>query len=56
MYRLSLTRIIAIILIITLCVLVWNIFSDDNDDRSEIVQECNMTNEYLNDLEDLLKR
>lgn len=58
MYRLSLTRITTVTLIITLCVIIWNIFSIDDDDvdRSEIVYGCNMTDSYLSDLEKLLDK
>lgn len=56
MYRLSLTRITVVTLIIIACVIIWNIFSIDDDDRSEIVTGCNMTTEYLNDLERLLEK
>lgn len=56
MYRLSLTRITAVIITITICVVIWNVFSVDNDDRSEIVNGCNMTIKYLSDLEKLLEK
>lgn len=56
MYRLSLTRITAVTIVITLCIVIWNIFSIDDDDRSEIVNGCNMTDKYLSDLERLLEK
>lgn len=57
MRRLSLTRITVVTLIISLCIIIWNIFSvEDYDDRSEIVKGCNMTSKYLGDLQSLLEK
>lgn len=56
MYRLSLTRITIVTIIITLCIIIWNVFSIDDDDRSEFVSGCNMTTKYLSDLEKLLEK
>ncbi len=55
--RLSLTKITAVTIIITFSIIIWNIFSiDDEDDRSEIINSCNMTIDYLNNLDKLLQK
>ncbi|KAJ6646955.1 hypothetical protein Bhyg_02172 [Pseudolycoriella hygida] len=55
MYLLTQKKIATLTIVAGFCVIIWNAFSDDYG-HSEITSDCNVTSEYLNNLEKLLEK
>lgn len=56
MFRISIKCYLTWIICLSVFVIIWNIVADSQDEQNNYLYTCNMTKEYMNELEKLLEK